>query len=141
MGAQMITTQSVDMNRAVTSGVDRNVPVSKHGSFVDRERKKERKNQLDAYQLWVKRLEEWDHSPNKDADPDFEFPSSEIIKRALMRLVVLIEQDALAPTNVCLDGDGGIVFELRGNTRSEFLHFWDDGSVEHFLESKGKIYR
>jgi hypothetical protein len=64
-------------------------------------------------------------------------PSREVVSKAAKLAQKM--KDLPSPDRVVPDGDGGIVFEHRSNAGVEVMHVWDDGSVEYYRLTDGRV--
>ena len=83
------------------------------------------------------RLIDWGLASGQPWGDEITPPSREVVSKAAKLAQKM--KNLPAPHRVVPDGDGGIVFERRSNSSVEVMHVWDDGSVEYYRLTDGRV--
>ena len=85
---------------------------------------------IDAWNQIIDRLIEWGRNPANLADDDAEPPTASAIATAARVASMFRDTQALAPTLVAPNGEGGLSFELRHSNGTDLLVIHADSTVE-----------
>lgn len=130
----------MEQDTEIGSSTSKKVGAAVESSAADRTALFSCSTSTDGWNDCVDQFIKWGNEPG-DAEDEFVPPSRKVLSIAAKFAIKYRNLGYAQPERVVPDGDGGVVFEIHNGKLHEFIHVWDDGSVEYYCLLGTKLRR